>query len=211
MPKKHTLTSRFLRMKNGITSHMAELPAELQALLKIDEFMATGDQFMAEYEKEAAARGQIDPARAERMAEALDLKIAYNLCKNLTEAYVGEHKKDDLERFIKTGKYIEKAIYLRNALRENEEVLTKVGEHNLEELEKAIAEYQDAVALETATEESLDGADEASDKLVVPLNKMLNTARMYIKAWLYSIDRPELYAEFVKPRVVVKKKSEAGE
>ena len=210
MPAKSIIATRYHRMKNGIETHRSSMPAELLKLIHVDKLLTMGDKFELEYAKEAKARGEIETVHDERMTEVFELKVAFNLVKNLTEAYVGEHKREDLKKFIKTGKYLEKASYLQNALRADEKILAQVGEHNLEELEKAIREFQDAVATENLTEDALEEADEITDKLVAPLAKALNSTKLFIKAWIYDIDRPELYAEFVKPRARRKKTEEAS-
>jgi hypothetical protein len=202
MTQKSSIIARFSRIKNGIITHRDDMPTELQTLLKIDELFATGETFIKTYEEEVAAREKIDTVRDERRSEYGELKIAFNLCKNLIQAHVGEHDKEKLTIFIKNGKYIERAIYLRNALRTDAEVLTKVGEPHLEELERAINEFQHAVAEENVIEEKLDSADEATDEISSSFLHDVLAAKYYIRAWLYSIKRLDLYAEFVKPRSV---------
>ena len=207
MPIKSVLAARYTRMKHGLTSHISELPAALQELLELPKLYELGDSFLAEYEKESTARIAVEPLRNDRRRETLELKTQYNLVKNLTEAFVGEEHATLLNTFIPSGRvsYIERAIHLRNALRGDGAILVQVGEQHLEELERAIHEYQEAVAAEDSTEAALDMADDEADTIAFTLAKMVHKAKLYIKAWTYDIEKPEIFSEFIVPRTMKKK------
>lgn len=201
-----TITAdRYLRLKNGLATHASQFSPEFAAVLNIAPLYALGDQFVADHAVEAAAEPAVAPLHRARAEAELELKIAFNEAKNFVQGIIGEHRKDELALYVKTGTLLEKAIYLRNALREHPEVAARVGTTTVANLEREITEYQDAVAALGATASTASVADHATDDAVLPLMAAIRRATLYLTAWTNDIGRPELMDEFVLPRVVRKK------